>query len=319
MGKIIDKIFRETKSFFISFRCKRADKKIFHQEYKEARAHYLEKIKTYDFSEFIMPKWQSNMSEMEKYFINDFSFGFLNNRVIKSTMFMYTSGVWKKTQLDFIKSFFGIEKAQKNLRENSIGRPLLNDGRFATSGNTIHHLYHLAKFFKETGTQPEDFDNILEVGGGYGNMARLFKQLNAKATYTILDLPVFSYIQLVYLRTLLGNDAVNLIEKNNTEIKLGKINIFPIDKELLEKLGQNMRCNLFASTWALSESNKKMHETIRALGYFKSKYVLLAYQKNNSHFSYAESVKNIGDDYKITYNKEIEFIPENYYLFALKR
>jgi len=316
--KIVSRINSEILSFFVSFHSNKINKCVFNKVYEVTRNRYLKKIKTYNFSDYIMPKWQSNMEKMEKYFVNKFSFNFLNNKVIKRTMFVNTSGLWKNTELDLIKSFFGIEKTKNLLKENNIGRPLLNDRQFVTSGNSIHHLYHFAKFFKETGVQPEKIHNVVEVGGGYGNMARLFKKLNRSVTYTILDLPVFSYIQLVYLRTLFGNDGVNLVDKDNKEIKQGKINILPLDKELLAELGKSIQCDIFLSTWALSESNKKMQETIRNMTYFKSQYILLAYQKNNSDFSYAEDIKNIAANYKIIYNKEIEFIPENYYLFAKK-
>ena len=317
--KIAFRMGREIRSFFISFKLNKADKNAFSRIYKEARSHYEEKVGAYDFGDFVMPKWRSNMTEMERYFLDGFSFGFLNNRTIRLTMFVYAFGSWKKTQLEFIVSFFGVERAKRFLRENDIGRPLLNDNRFITSGNTTHHLYHLAKFFKETGVRPEEVRSVVEVGGGYGNMARLFKQLNPLVTYTILDLPIFSHIQLVYLKTLLGDKAVNLTEKDNGSIQQDKINLFPLDKSLLADLGQNIRCDLFVSTWALSESNKKMQSTIRDLDYFKAKHILLAYQKNDENFSYAEDIQRIGDNYRIIYNKETEYTPNNYYLFAIRR
>ena len=66
----------------------------------------------------------------------------------------------------------------------------------------IHHAYHLAQFEEKTRTQVHEIDFVLEFGGGYGSMCRLFYNLGFRGRYVIFDLPSFSALQIYYLKTL---------------------------------------------------------------------------------------------------------------------
>lgn len=310
------KIYRYSYSAILSPFTKKMNKKNFWTIYLETKKIYSRTKGDYDFRKFIMPKWKQNMLEIERYFLDNFSFSFLNNPVIKRTMFMYTFRDWRNIQKKLIVKYLGKTQAKEILREYNIGRPLLNDAEYISSGNSIHHLYHLVKFFEETKTSASDFKTIVEIGGGYGNMARLFKKLNNQVTYIIIDIPIFSFIQIVYLKTILRQDTVNLITRHDPEIKINKINIVPLDKNLLTLISGNINCDLFVSTWALSESNKNMQNLVKGLDYFKAKYLLLAYQKSNTSFSYSEEIENTNNNYQSVYNEETNYIKDNYYLFC---
>lgn len=315
--QIIAKIQRYSYSLIISPFTKYVSKKDFAIAYIDMKKLYLENKNKYDFLEFIEPQWHKNMLEIEQYFLNDFSFSFLNYPVIKRTMFMYTFKNWKDIQKKLISEYFTKDQVKKILREYSLGRPLLNDAEYVTSGNNIHHLYHLVKFFKETNTSVENFNTIVEVGGGYGNLAKICKNLNKEVTYIIIDIPIFSYIQAVYLKTILGKDSVHIVHNNEVIIKKGLINIIPLDKNILGKLNELIvSVDLFVSTWALSESNEVMQNYIRSVDYFKAKYILLAYQKSDSSFHFAEDVKNITENYNKVFNEETEYVSDSYYLFC---
>ena len=76
------------------------------------------------------------------------------------------------------------------------------------------------------------------------------------------------------------------------------------------------RVDLFISTWALSESNEAMQDLIRQLEYFKSQYLLLAYQKSYKSYPFAENVQNVTKTYKKVFNMETEYLKNNFYLFC---
>ncbi|MFA6476207.1 MAG: putative sugar O-methyltransferase [Candidatus Paceibacterota bacterium] len=312
----VAKVYRYIYSAALSPFTKKVSKEDFWAIYLETKKIYLDTKSSYNFSDFIIPDWRQNMLTVEDYFLNKFSFSFLNNRVIKNTMFMYTFRRWRDIQKSLIAKYFNKDQAREILHEHNLGRPLLNDAEYVSSGNNIHHLYHLIKFFEETKTKASDFKTVVEVGGGYGNMARLFKKLNSELTYTIIDIPIFSFIQIVYLKTILGRAAVNLVSKENSIIKTGKINIIPLDKDLIKSISPQINCDIFISTWALSESNKNMQDLIKEFDYFKAKYLLLAYQKSNASFSYAEEIKNTSSNYQNVYNEETAYTKDNYYLFC---
>lgn len=71
-----------------------------------------------------------------------------------------------------------------------------------TSGNTIHHAYHLQKYCSTVRLYDlSSYKHIVEIGGGYGNTARIIKtHLNFTGKYTIVDFPELAKIQKHYLQ-----------------------------------------------------------------------------------------------------------------------
>ncbi len=282
---------------------------------------YLENKDKYDYADFVIDQWRKNTSEIENYYLHNFSFSFLNYPVIKNTMFVYSFRGWKEIQKRLISDHYDLRSARNILREYNVGKPMLNDIEYFTSGNNIHHLYHLTKFCLETKTKLGDINNVVEVGGGYGNLAKIYKQINYDCTYTIIDIPIFSYIQALYLKAIFGSSAINMVHGQNIQIKKGLINIIPLDKKILEKIGKlltNEHVDLFVSTWALSESNEFMQRYVKNVDYFKAKYLLLAYQKSNDTFLFAENLSDVSKTYTKTYNAETEYLKNNYYLFCTR-
>jgi len=205
------------------------------------------------------------------------------------------------------------------LHENSAGKPILNDFQYKTSGNSIHHLYHFTKFSKATGTSLTELDSVVEFGGGYGNAAKIFRKINTAATYTIVDIPVFSYIQYVYLSTVCGPENVVLFDETKT-ITTGKINIVPLHKNYMKEVCVALSTpDLFISTWALSETNEATQAMVKKLNYFNSKHLLLAYQKANENFSFSENIENLPAEHTATYQSEITHQKENFYLFTERK
>ncbi|MEK7568567.1 MAG: putative sugar O-methyltransferase [Patescibacteria group bacterium] len=318
--QIISKIYRYSYSVLTAPFERRISKKDFEVIYSEMKNLYLVNKDNYDFSEFIVPQWNKNMLEIEKYFSNNFSFSFLNHQVIKATMFMYTHSEWKNIQKELISTYLTRNKAKEILREYNIGKPLLNDIGYVTSGNNIHHLYHLIKFFKETETNSSNINTVVEVGGGYGNMSKIYKKMNKESTYIIIDIPIFSYIQAVYLKTIFGREAVHIVHNNKIYIKKGSINVIPLNKKIFGEISKIISgVDLFISTWALSESNEAMQSYVKSIDYFKAKYLLLAYQKSADTFAFAEDIKNVTEIYDKIYDEETEYVKDNYYLFCKRK
>ena len=278
---------------------------------------YSQAINDLNYQKFTVPAWSEWYLLVEAEFLNG-NCKFLQNKTIRNTMFVRAGGQWQDIQLKYIESKMYENKMKKLLQENFVGYPTITSFKYNSSHNLIHHLYHLMKFQSETGCDIDKLSTVVEFGGGYGSMCRLIKRLNFNCTYVIIDLPVFSFIQLYYLRSIYGEDQVNILLSDKEEIKSSKINLIPIDESLLEKI-KIIEPDLFIATWSLSEANAYTQQFIYNTNFFNSKHILAAYQKRSTTFECAESIK-FPQNYKVVYNAKIEYMPDryhgDYYLFG---
>lgn len=316
---IFHKVARRIISFAISFFIIHDSRTDFAANLHEGQEEYKRRIPMYKYETFVQPEWKHNTEVIEKFFLGVFSNNFLRYHLLKGTMFAHLPKLARLLQKKLIVTVYGSSTAKQVLRENSTGNPILNDLEFLSSGNSIHHLYHLAKFKKETGTDISNCNLVVELGGGYGNFAKIVKKLNTNVTYVMFDIPIFSFIQLTYLQTVFGREAVHLYEENRGIVP-NKINIIPFNETTIRGLKHTLGAtpDVFVSTWALSESNQATQNLMRSLSFFDAKYLLIAYQKANELFSFAQDVIDTAGAYRTLYNEETEYLKDNYYFFAQK-
>lgn len=173
------------------------------------------------------------------------------------------------------------------LQEDLVGDPTLVSYKYLASTMTIGHLSHFARFADWTGCDPTTIETIVDWGGGYGSMARMFNRLTSKPyTYIIVDTPLLTCVQWLYLSTILGAERLHILRNADDVIKKGKINLVPLC--LLE--GLDIRCDLFISTWALSESSAAAQDYVAGRNWFDTKHLLLAFQAANKQFPTATRV-----------------------------
>lgn len=276
---------------------------------------YMQNVNNIEYQKFILETWSQNYSDVENEFMNN-NVKFLQHETIKKTMFLSAGGKWQSTQIKYLKSIVDEKRLTELLHEDCVGHPTITSFKYKSSHNLIHHLYHLVKFQSETGINLDAIDTIVEFGGGYGSMCRLMKRINLNSTYIIIDLPIFSFIQLYYLKKIYGEREVNIILSDKDKIIPNKINLIPIDECLVNKI-KTIKPDLFIATWSLSEANKYTQDYIYSNEFFNSKSILIAHQKISKQFEHAESIQ-FSDKHRIVYNEETEYIPDNYYLFAKK-
>src|SRR5262249_29537133 len=122
--------------------------------------------------------------------------------VIQDTMFVGAASYVAK-ELTFLKKHPDwASRWRRAIQESPIGHPLRYPFFPASSGNLIHHAFHLAQFEEKTQIQVNNIGFVLEFGGGYGSMCRLLHNLGFHGKYVILDLPFFSLLQSFYLKSL---------------------------------------------------------------------------------------------------------------------
>ncbi|HEX2121173.1 MAG TPA: hypothetical protein VHL59_05965 [Thermoanaerobaculia bacterium] len=187
-----------------------------------------------------------------------------------------------KYRIRLVREAFGEEVTRRLLREDPIGQPIITTLRYLTSANGAHHAMHLAEYRKATGESFWDSGSFVEWGGGYGNMARLVRRMNGRATFTIIDLPELSALQYVYLGALEGETQVHIVDPARPEIRPGKINLVSVhDVGALP-----LRADAFVSTWALTESPRDAQNDVAQSDFFGARRVLLASARNENNALY---------------------------------
>ncbi len=292
------------------------EEKIFQKNYLFFKKNYLKQknnLKKLS-STFLLRDWAEFEKKIEKYFLNNLAINFLSHPMIKNTMFIKPK--WHKLQLNYLEKKYSSKKLKNYLCENKIGHPLICNLKYKTSANSVHHLNHLSLFEDKTKYNLKNIKNIVEWGGGYGNMAKILLRIKPKITYNIIDLPIFIFIQAIYLSCIIGRDKINIVTEKNPIIKNNLINLIPLNKKILNNIDFH-KPDIFISTWALSESNDFSQNLVERLDYFNSKNLLIAHQTTSSSMPYASNIVNKINKFDILYHKKINYINgENYYLFA---
>ncbi len=267
-------------------------------------------LQQHDIRRFVTSHWEKYNRSLESVFLPVPPFSFLRDPIIMYTMFSVSGRAWATRKLAVIRNRFGKRALTTLLEEDYIGDPLIVHSEYLTTYNSIDHLYHLVRFEKRTKHDPSAFRHVVEWGGGYGNMAKLFRRMSSNATYVIIDTPLFNCLQWLYLSTIFGESAIHVIRNKSDSIRRGKINILP----LAFLSSYKGRADLFLSTWALCESSKFSMDYVARRRWFAAKHLLLAYQKSDERLSDADYVGTLAKKDNATI-VPVDFQPDNYYAF----
>lgn len=260
-------------------------------------------------------EWTSNMNNIRSLILNSNPREFLYWEVIKYTMFVVRANYIRFELTSILKSRYYESLWKKALLESNVGRPLRYWLFPKSSGNLIHHIYHLDKFRESIDIDFNDLDFILEFGGGYGSMCRVFHNCNFNKKYVIFDLPVFSALQKFYLKCL-GIKVLDSSDYFSSE--KGVICISSVE-ELSQIVSHysNSKSKLFVGTWSLSETPLELRASFVPL-ILTFNYYLMAYQKSFNEVDNVDFFNNFTASIPngIWNNFEIEHLPYSYYLFG---
>ena len=243
---------------------------------------------------------------------------FLRNPFIQK-MFFINNRLFIKNELREIKNDIkGFSQWKKLLQEDNVGDPIRYFLYPKSSGNRIRQVYHLKKFCDFSKIKIKEIKKVLEIGGGYGCMARIFSKLNSKIKYIIFDTFEVNLLQYYYLK-------LNKLDANIDNIK-SKINLSSSLKDIC-KDDQNPQ-TLFIANWSLSEMPLKLRSRILKFT-FKIPHILISFQdnfENINNLKYFQKIREKLDKkgYKTLvtglqyYNNAIFNTNKHYYLFATK-
>tara|TARA_B100000029_G_scaffold485837_1_gene539551 strand:- start:2658 stop:3668 length:1011 start_codon:yes stop_codon:yes gene_type:complete len=209
--------------------------------------------------------WSNQLNNLRNDILHKDPRGFLNWHMVKQTTFAVRQE-FIKPELATLKNSRKFESIWANaILESNIGLPSKYPDYKSSSGLLIRHAYYIHKFEQATNTLIKDIDLVLDFGGGYGSMSRLFTNLGFTKPYIIFDFPIMCALQKYYLNSL----GLNVIDSNRmTEVKQGIICIsdFDILKKAVNHFNfQNQSNNLFMATWSISEAPIPIREKVLGL------------------------------------------------------
>lgn len=226
-------------------------------ELKQKTAEYYQSIRKYYqldsstglINKFVHPVWAKQLTTLGTMIVNGLPDNFLLHPICLE---MFLRVGWKPQQeyeLNYIESCGdALRKKIYTLKESSIGQAPYDCKKMNISVNTLGMLWYYARINELLSDAPS---SIIEFGGGFGSLSRIFKILNDKlTTYTIIDLPEMLSLQYYYLSASLGEDAVAAHLSPEEKVVPGRINLFPVYG--IESL--NISSDLFISTFAVSET-----------------------------------------------------------------
>jgi hypothetical protein len=220
---------------------------------------------------YLRADWAQRNAELERDLLPVPAADFLRHPAIRYQMFVDEHVL--PHELPFVRSQLPDDVL---LCEDAVGAPptvALPPNGIQTSSNTVHQLYHLLRYEQETGRRLQDAGTIVEWGGGFGSLMRLiFRMHGCRPTCVIIDTPIFSAVQWLYLSAVLGEEHVVLHDSAPVPLIEGRINLVPIG--LVS--GMAVTADLFISNWALNESTQQAQDDVVSRRWFGAESLLLA-------------------------------------------
>jgi len=208
-----------------------------------------------------------NSEKLKNFFSNNLSNGIDNSRLFKAQTikenFLYLCNKYEKNKI--LKLF-----ANEN---NNIGN---SQNHYSYQGKIIsYNDIFLINFYLEIEKYILNKKNIiLEIGGGYGGLARIIAN-NKNCTYVLIDLPEINLISSYYLKSHFPNKKFLLYEeyKNNEEIKVQDYDfvILPpwsLNKNIPFNFCINLRSMMEMDVISINKYFKYIQENIKIDGYF---------------------------------------------------
>ena len=251
-----------------------------------------------DISPWVTPLWEGFNAKMLAAVTPSPPKRFLRESVIRQSMFVDVRGQWMADQLAALVEHYGVDRLNALARETPVGDPPLCPAEVEgidlnTSYNTLHHLYHLARYERSTGHRVADVRTCLEWGGGYGNLARIvFAAAPSLQRYIIVDTPLFCALQWLYLSMTLGEDRVRLYT-SGSELRTSGCVIVPVPL-IAEATARGLEPDMLISTWALSECSVHAQDFVTGeQDWFGAERLLLGYQDSSEQLPDAGRIEQL--------------------------
>jgi hypothetical protein len=225
--------------------------------------------------ELCHPTWVSFADTIKTMITGNPDTDFLHHPAILQTMLRIGFGPSQLYEETFLKYCLSDSTANlvSKFKETAFGNLPIECQEFTCSTNSLGHLYYFARIMERTGP---NLRSVIEFGGGYGNLCRIFKTLLPDSTYVIIDLPELLAVQFLFLRKTLGDAEVVLHKSPPSGFKEKSIHLVPAF--FMEEI--EFTPELFVSTFAISEATSAAQDLVIKKEFFRAKYCYVTGQLN---------------------------------------
>lgn len=176
--------------------------------------------------QFVHPVWQKFKEPIRQLILGPPNQRFLDHPTLGKTMVRRGFTVCQEYELAYLQHCIAEKSRQWLARFRDADVPLPREcAAFNCSTNTLGHLYYAVRSLESFGTATPQV--IFEFGGGYGNLARIFKQFVPTATLVIIDLPELIALQHLFLQTTLDGVTVVIHHEPPRLLEPSSINLVP--------------------------------------------------------------------------------------------
>lgn len=222
-------------------------------------------------SKEIHPLWEQASNDIAQ-IVKENPQSFLQHPIVKNMMFCDNDNIMRHELVELLED----KKTELLLKVwplistvENFGAPSLLHGY---DPNTIHHVYHLNThaFYIDEKIITEA-SHVIEFGGGYGNMARIIKQINPDCQYTLIDIPNILSIQQQYLQNTLSTKLFETVKFTTTE-----------------QLPEIQDCDFFIANWSLSECPVSLQKKVFNTNLFNAKHFLTSFHQCGNHIPFMQ-------------------------------
>ena len=197
--------------------------------------------------------WAECLGKIRQMFNGPPKADFLSNETISRTMGRGVRQGVDECEIPTVASaiqngFFGT-----SVIETSVGRSRLEHVSLRLSSSTVGHAWRAVKIHQEFNV--DAFDEIIELGGGYGNFCRLMMAHQPQASYVIVDFPEVLALQYLFLRLSVPDLPLTLGDCTAASRPRGTVTLVPVG--CAGDLKARGSRTLFTSHFALNESGEK--------------------------------------------------------------
>lgn len=214
-------------------------------------------------AELVHPLWEDARRGFAELVLGGVPPDFLSHQLVRHMLYRTGFGELEQIELDYLEAApAALRRRCLAYREPWAGAPA-RDGRrpFAGSVSALNKLYYFVRIAERIPL--ERVRTIVDFGGGYGLMCHVLQELvQPRPTVAIVDLPELLALQYVVLETAAAGPVVAHTVPP-VELRPGAANLVPV--QLLS--GSGITCDLFVSTFALSETTPALQRVVAASGF----------------------------------------------------
>lgn len=222
--------------------------------------------------------WMEQKNNFSRILLGDPDKNLWQNRAVFCNMIRSGFEKEQKFELCYLKSCLSdsVKQLVMSYKDTDFNGMPFNCQELSCSTNTLGHLFYAAKIMEKARSEAMKIETIVELGGGYGNLARILKSFNPEATIILIDLPEFLALQYLFLVSTMPSVKIIAHKSKIDSYEKGCIHLVPVSQ--LSSL--DIQADVFISTFALSESPHVVQKLTVDQKFFNASLIYITGQLN---------------------------------------